>query len=123
MTLGAYAYIGKFRKFKCEKCTPEQSVARGCEDEAEIPIIRVEQEYLKRCPISLITPATMTTLNAYHFYRARGILPVAGGYMDQAATIMDAFMHIDNVIAKEDAKTQAEDKKNWQNMIGKKGRG
>jgi len=71
---------------------------------------------LWRCPAAVLTEETKTVMTIYNqcrnfetfpsgkgYYhvkpRANGILPVAGGVLDQSATLMDAFAILDNVIA------------------------
>lgn len=50
---------------------------------------------MDRCPGSMQTPNISRALRAYSFMKEHGILPVAGGMMDQACTYIDFVSEMD----------------------------
>ena len=56
-----------------------------------------EGERLERCPIKLITRATLDCIRLYRYFE-KGHLPCAGGIQNQPAKLLDFFETIDGVI-------------------------
>ena len=57
-------------------------------------------EYVyQRCPKSTITTETWLWIRAYNFYKS-GILPNAGGWLDQTDKFNEVMLFIDNEIRK-----------------------
>ncbi len=59
----------------------------------------IEQYRLKRCPIKEVTQEGLEYLEAYKFYK-NGVLPIAGGWLNQTQSFTEAVMLIDAEIIK-----------------------
>ncbi len=53
---------------------------------------------MKRCPATYLTPEILGVAKA-HNHKQSGLLPVAGGWLDQSATLMTALLIVDQEIA------------------------
>jgi len=74
----------------------------GCEKDSTVGDKWEIGEYkLKRCPLKVITQDGLEYLEAYRFYK-NGVLPMQGGWTDQAQTFVEAMGIIDKEIAKID---------------------
>lgn len=87
--MGAGFLSGKIT-YKCATCTPTQKIVRGCLAPAPTPVLLIDGEPIYRCPVALLTLETATLCRLYPHY-TRGVLPVAGGLLDQTATFLDAM--------------------------------
>ncbi len=94
-----------FNQYDCGICPPELQRDRGCFEEAPAALFEFEDgTALSRCPVRCLTPAVSRVARAYRFREQGGILPVAGGWLDQSATLIDAFDLLDREIAGYDDK-------------------
>lgn len=54
---------------------------------------------LKRCPLKEVTPEGLEYFEAYKFYK-NGVLPMAGGWLDQAQSFIEAVRVIETEVGK-----------------------
>ena len=92
----------------CQACTGNLKKARGCTEEAPVPMFDLDGKEYCRCPLKIITRQSMEYIRFYSFFRD-GYLPNAGGIMDQPAKFLDAMSMIESVLAE----TQEEMRKKW----------
>ena len=89
LKIGAGFLTGEI-DFKCSTCTAGQKITRGCKEPAPVPVLTIDGEDIYRCPVSLLTPLTVTMCELYGAYRNH-FLPVAGGWLDQSAWFIAAI--------------------------------
>lgn len=92
-----------FENYDCDKCPPRLQEQRGCEKPAEHPLYRDIPNHgpLDRCPLKVVTEINRV-MSVYKQCRnfvdgpkSNGVLPSAGGVMDQSYTMMRAFEILD----------------------------
>ena len=73
----------------------------------------IDGEDLMTCPVSTITPESYDALTAFQFY-SDGILPVAGGWMDQPGHVMEEILIVRGayLAARSEAMEESKGKKN-----------
>jgi hypothetical protein len=95
-------------KFNCMKCQAkyesradgEQMLAKvkanmGCTEMKQQPIHKIGAEVsFRSCIGNFVKPQVYALISAHHRY-TQGVMPYAGGYMEQPAKIMDVFGIID----------------------------
>jgi hypothetical protein len=64
-------------------------VARGCKAPAPSALFTLDGEDIRRCPLALLTEETCRVLDLYPYFE-NGMMPVAGGVLDQSATFLEA---------------------------------
>ena len=73
-------------------------IINGCEEDSSIGEKWLVSNYkLKRCPIKEITQEGLEYLEAYRFYK-NGVLPLPGGWLNQAQTFITAMKLIETEI-------------------------
>lgn len=83
----------------------------GCDKDSTIPDRWVIGQYkLNRCPLKEITSEGLEYLEAYKFYK-NGVLPMPGGWLNQAQTFIQAIGIIETEIGKIEGKMLKEQKK------------
>ncbi|TRZ97673.1 MAG: hypothetical protein D4R80_06585 [Deltaproteobacteria bacterium] len=82
--------VGELEDYDCEKCGDDAKAARGCTADALVPVFQIGGEDLKRCPLRFLSPLMLQVART-HKYTAEGILPVAGGWLDQSGTLIEAL--------------------------------
>ena len=91
---------GELDQYDCGSCPLELQRDRGCVEEAPHPVFEFEDGMaLSRCPVRSLTPAISQVARAYRYKGQGGILPVSGGWLDQSATLIDAWDLLDREIA------------------------
>lgn len=65
---------------------------------------------LKRCPIKEVTSEGLEYLEAYKFYK-NGLLPMPGGWLDQAQTFIEAIRIIETEAGKIEKQIKREQQK------------
>lgn len=72
----------------------------GCETDSTLGERWIIGEYkLKRCPLKELTNTSDEYFEAYKFFK-NGILPMQGGWLDQAKPFLDAMKLIDSELQK-----------------------
>ncbi len=89
--------------FSCRTCTAAQQIARGCTADAPAPVVTLDGEDLFRCPLVLLANATFQVLALFGAYE-NGLLPIAGGLLDQSATFLEAVRLLRGEVAEYRAK-------------------
>lgn len=74
--------------FDCQKCSAEDKELLGCETESAEPIGYAGYEF-PRCPRKCIPPRILHIVQLASMVEA-GLLPDAGGVLDQSAAFIDA---------------------------------
>lgn len=84
---------GRIPARTCAACTEAQKREYGCTEDTEHQEhwITIEGEVIKRCPASLVGPVALRVVQ-YGALIESGVLPDAGGWLDQAATYTDAAL-------------------------------
>lgn len=84
----------------CRRCTNDQKIERGCEQDSPIPgFWKFDDFETSRCPVKLITKVSVKLLEAFLYFK-QGYLPNAGGWMDQPAKLFEALEVIETEILK-----------------------
>lgn len=84
----------------CRKCTQPQIDERGCEQDSPIPGYWNFGDFeTSRCPVQLITAASLEYIRAYSLF-LKGYMPNAGGWIDQPKKFIGAMEIIENEVAK-----------------------
>ncbi|GEM_PF-915575 len=87
--------LGEFN-LDCTACTDAMKIERGCERDSPIPGKWQIGEYVfQRCPKKEICADVGIYIQAYNFYK-NGILPNAGGWLNQTAKFIEAINLIDS---------------------------
>ena len=95
---------GELEEYDCKTCAEELKPHRGCTEEALRPQLVFEDgAELLRCPVRCVTKDLWQVARAYR-YREAGLMPVSGGWMEQSATLLEAFDLLDREIASYAAK-------------------
>ncbi len=68
-----------------------------------------EREMLLRCPVAILPPEVWQVLEAYAPFE-RGLLPVAGGLLDQSATFCQAIRLLRAEVAEWERKRRPQDR-------------
>ncbi|MDD5762176.1 MAG: hypothetical protein PHP88_06655 [bacterium] len=90
---------GELEEYDCKTCTDELQPMRGCTEDALRPLLVFEDKTeLLRCPVRCVTPDLWNVARAYR-YKEAGLMPASGGWMEQSATLLDAFELLDREIA------------------------
>lgn len=95
--------------FACRSCSPAQQSKRGCREPAPAPVFTLEwedagetrREDLWRCPLATLPHEVWEVLQFYGF-AVQGILPAAGGLLDQSATFLAAVRTLQAEVAEHD---------------------
>lgn len=105
---------GEFRR-DCRSCTPELRVERGCDAPSEVLQYRLpDGESVYRCPLRVVSREAMTIVGA-HGYAQLGLLPEAGGVLDQPAGFLRAVEYVGALLAQ-----QMEEKSNDGSNLGRR---
>ena len=94
-------------KLDCRKCSSEEKVSRGCEEDSPIKgtwKIEGGGEF-SRCPVTMITPQSMMYIRAYNMFKD-GFLPNPGGWMDQPVKFAEVITYIQGLIQKNEEQKQ-----------------
>jgi len=76
---------------ECRRCTNEQRIERGCDEDSPIPgYWKFDEFETNRCPVRLVTKNSLRLIEAFLYFK-QGLLPNAGGWMDQPAKLFEAF--------------------------------
>ena len=108
------AEIETDNKFDCDECLRKRfDKRRDCEGAWDgedistrpqrIPIITaVPWMFLRRCPRALIeeNPQAVDLWEDYQAFKATGHLPYAGGYKDQPAYLIEAFIYCKGLVSR-----------------------
>jgi len=90
---------GELEEYDCRTCADELKPMRGCTQDALRPLLVFEDKTeLLRCPVRCITSNLWQVARAYR-YREAGLFPASGGWLEQSATLLDAFDLLDREIA------------------------
>lgn len=82
----------------CLKCSDGVKAINGCEEDSTMgERWEIGPYKLSRCPIKEITQDGIEYMTAYKFYK-QGQLPMDGGWMDQAYTLLQAIGVIDEQV-------------------------
>ena len=75
----------------CNACNEYQKEDRGCIKDSPIPgRWKIGKDEYQRCPLKLITEESKWWIRTYNFME-KGILPRAGGWMDQSNKFVSAM--------------------------------
>lgn len=90
---------GELEGYDCGCCEEILRIERGCVQQASrAHFVFEDGTELSRCPARSVTPELVHVARAYRF-REAGHLPVAGGWLEQSATLLSAFEILDAEIA------------------------
>lgn len=90
----------------CKACrgstATDRRIAWGCDAPTKSPVFTTPGRQWFRCPSSVVDEApedvrrrVRRAFDLYYEYDGRGVLPCAGGVVDQPSTLMEAFRCID----------------------------
>ena len=95
---------GELEEYDCKTCVEELKPLRGCMADALRPLLVFEDKTeLLRCPVRCVTQDLWNVARA-HRYKEAGLMPASGGWMEQSATLLEAFDLLDREIASYAAK-------------------
>ena len=90
----------------CQKCSDGVKEINGCEKDSTMgERWEVGSYKLTRCPLKILTIEGMEYMEAYRFYK-NGILPMSGGWLDQAQTFIEVIGIIEAEIGKVEKEMQ-----------------
>ena len=90
---------GELEEYDCRTCADELKPMRGCTQDALRPLLVFEDRTeLLRCPVRSVTSDLWHVARAYR-YKEAGLFPAPGGWLEQSATLLDAFDLLDREIA------------------------
>lgn len=121
MIWGAWYLAGRFEGYDCSTCSKSKELkkARGCHERAPNPLFSTDEfGKIWRCPIKLIPGSVSPICQIYQKcrspvfghkkpgdekpsllgYKPNGILPNAGGLLDQSATLLMVLNWLDRKI-------------------------
>lgn len=91
----------------CHKCTDQLKVARGCNERR---MLLIEGYEINKCPMKYAGEKEFGFIKAYGHYK-NGLLPNAGGWLEQPADFVEAMEIIENVVERIKEPKQKELKK------------
>ena len=93
--------------YDCEQCSLAKQKARVCDDSyipenGPKPRVQINTEvpfmYVERCPVRLIDNETISLWEEYQLFKLTGHLPYSGGYKEQPALLIDAFVFLESLV-------------------------
>lgn len=86
--------------YDCDKCTKDMQRLRGCVEDSPDRAYWLKQDdvrnkekhfYIKRCPLKAVTSRMRRIIQSCNAFEAHGILPDAGGWLNQSAAWVQAL--------------------------------
>lgn len=112
---------GSFKGVDCSNCNEAMATLRGCKEPTSSPVwTDIDGVEYFRCPRSIKLNGSVLMSRAYKDYN-NGIYPVAGGSLEQSATLLDAFAILESALSEIKEIERKKDEKRRQ-MLSKKGK-